>query len=97
MTSIIVAIITGISVATPTIISTVVNNNVRYKVLEEQLKYTNLQIEDLSKQVAKQNNLLERVALLEHDTQTAFMRIDEIRNNVKEFSAKYDRDLEALR
>lgn len=39
-------------------------------------------IEQLEKKMEKHNNLLERVALLEHDEQTQWKRIDEIREEM---------------
>lgn len=39
---------------------------------------------ELEKKVEKHNQLVERVTVLERDTKTAFNRIDEIREEVKE-------------
>lgn len=42
-------------------------------------KLTNHRLMELEKRVEKHDNLLERVAVLERDLQTAFRRIDKIR------------------
>lgn len=39
-------------------------------------------IEQLEKKVEKHNNLVERIALLEHDEQTQWKRIDELKGRV---------------
>lgn len=39
-------------------------------------------IEQLEKKVEKHNNLVERVALLEHDEATQWRRIDELREDI---------------
>lgn len=41
-------------------------------------------IDELEKKVEKHNNVIERTIVLERDVKTAFNRIDEIRNDVKE-------------
>lgn len=40
-------------------------------------------IEQLEKKMEKHNNLVERVALLEHDEQTQWKRIDELREELE--------------
>lgn len=39
-------------------------------------------IEQLEKKMEKHNNIIERVALLEHDEQTQWKRIDELREQI---------------
>lgn len=41
-------------------------------------------VDDLRKQVEKHNNLIERVAVVERDLKTAFNRIDETRQEIRE-------------
>ena len=41
-------------------------------------------VDDLKTQVEKHNNLVERVAYVERDLKTAFIRIDEQREEIKE-------------
>lgn len=75
------ALISGICVAIPTIISVIVTSNSRDAVNEERIKFLSMQIDELSDRVAKHNNLVERMAVVERDVKTAFKRIDELRES----------------
>ena len=44
-------------------------------------------VDELKKQVEKHNNLVEKVAVLERDNKTAFNKIDENRDDIKEIRA----------
>lgn len=66
--AIIVAFITGSLAIVSNVIVAVMNS-----------KLTLYRIEQLEKKVEKHNNLVERVALIEHDEQTQWKRIDELR------------------
>lgn len=77
------ALISGICVAIPTIISVIVTSNARDAVNEERIKFLSMQIDELSDRVAKHNNLVERMAVVERDVKTAFKRIDELRESSK--------------
>lgn len=77
------ALISGICVAIPTIISVIVTSNTRDAVNEERIKFLSMQIDELSDRVAKHNNLVERMAVVERDVKTAFKRIDELRESSK--------------
>ena len=69
---IIIAAITSISTLIAAIVSIIVNNRViGYKV------------DELAKRVELHNHLIERVAIVERDTKTAFNRIDEIREDLR--------------
>lgn len=48
-------------------------------------KLTTFRIEALEKKVEKHNNLIERMALIEHDEQTQWKRIDELRADLEEY------------
>lgn len=48
-------------------------------------KLTTFRIEALEKKVEKHNNLIERMALIEHDEQTQWKRIDELRADFEEY------------
>lgn len=78
--AVITALISGICVAIPTIVSVVVTSNTRDAVNEERIKHLSEKIDDLSVRVQKHNNLVERIAVVERDMKTAFNRIDEIRS-----------------
>lgn len=45
-------------------------------------------VDDLKAQVEKHNNLVERVAYVERDLKTAFNRIDEQREEIKELRSE---------
>lgn len=70
-TSIIVALITGGLAIVSNVIVALMNS-----------KLTLYRIEQLEKKVEKHNNLVERVALIEHDEQTQWKRIDELRTEL---------------
>lgn len=70
-TSIIVALITGgLAIASNVIVALMNSKLMLYR------------IEQLEKKVEKHNNLVERVALIEHDEQTQWKRIDELRTEL---------------
>lgn len=48
-------------------------------------KLTVYRIEQLEKKVERHNNLMERVALMEHDEQTQWKRIDELREELETY------------
>ena len=77
--AVITALISGLCVAIPTIISVIVTANTRDAVHEEQIKYLSEKIDSLSAKVEKHNHLVERVAVAERDLKTAFNRIDELK------------------
>lgn len=52
--------------------------------LDDSTKNTDEKIDQLRRDVEKHNNLVERMAVVERDQKTAFIRIDEIRDEVKE-------------
>lgn len=56
------AIVSGVCVAVPTIIATIVNNSAHDQVTDERMKSTIDKIEELSERVNKHNNLIERMA-----------------------------------
>ena len=70
-TDILVAVIGGICVAVPTIITTFVSNNKANAVMHYKIEY-------LTKQVEKHNSVVERMAVVENSIQSAHRRIDEL-------------------
>lgn len=70
-TSIIVALITGGLAIVSNVIVALMNS-----------KLMLYRIEQLEKKVEKHNNLVERVALIEHDEQTQWKRINELRTEL---------------
>lgn len=70
--AIISSIITATSMLAVSILSILVNNRlVAYKV------------DELSKKVEKHNNVVERTACLERDVKSAFIRLDEVKDDIK--------------
>lgn len=82
-TNVVTALISGLCVAVPTIISVIVTANARNAVVEERIKFLTEKFDNLSDRVTKHNQLVERVAIVERDLKTAFNRIDEIREERK--------------
>ncbi len=51
-------------------------------------KMTNFRLEQLEKKVEKHNQVVERTAVLRRDVDTAYMRIDEMRERVVQLEQK---------
>ena len=77
------AIVSGVCVAVPTIITTLVNNSAHNKVIDERMKLTSEKIEELSERMNKHNNLIERMVIVERDLKTAWRQIDDIKQEKK--------------
>lgn len=73
------ALISGLCVAIPTIISVIVTSNTRDALNEERLKNLSKQISELSDRVQVHNGFGERIALVERDIKTIFKKIDELK------------------
>jgi len=72
----VVAIISGMCVAIPSIIASVMTNNKNKLLLE-------YKIDELTKRVEKHNGMVERTYKIENDLKTAFTRIDNLREHIK--------------
>lgn len=81
--NIITAIISGLSVAIPTIISVIVTSNSRDAVIEERMKFLSEKIDALSDKVQQHNNFAVRIAEIERDLKTLFRLLDEVKRSVK--------------
>ena len=79
MTSIITALISGLCVAIPTIISVIVTANARDAVIEERIKYLSEKIDSLSVKVQQHNNFEARIIAIERDMKTAFNLLDDLK------------------
>ena len=82
--SIIVALISGAITLIGIFISAKGTTDKMTQKLEVHQAVTENKIDTLQKQVEKHNSIIERTFVLERDVKTAFNRIDEIRNDVKE-------------
>lgn len=81
--TIITAIISGLSVAIPTIISVIVTSNAREAVIEERIRFLSEKIDTLSDKVQQHNNFAVRIAEIERDVKTIFRSIEEIKRGAK--------------
>ena len=77
--TVITALISGLCVAIPTIISVIVTSNTRDAITEERIKNLSKQIDDLSVKVDTHNRFGERIALLERDVKTVFKKFDDLK------------------
>ena len=76
------ALITGLCVAVPTIISVVVTSNTRDAVNEERIKNLSEKIDDLSAKVQVHNSFAERIAIVERDIKTRFNLLEQMRKEI---------------
>ena len=81
--AILTALISGLCVAVPTIISVVVTSNTRDAVNEERIKNLAKQISELSERVQIHNSFAERIALIERDIKVINKRVDEMKGATK--------------
>ena len=79
--TIVTALISGLCVAIPTIISVVVTSNTRDAVNEERIKNLSEKIDDLSVKVELHNKFAERIAIVERDLKTCFNYIEQMRRD----------------
>lgn len=70
-----VALISGACVAIPSIIATILTGS-------SNRKLTEYQINELKEKVEKHNNVIERMTKAEINIDTAFKRIDDLRNDI---------------
>ncbi len=68
---IIVALITSISTLIVAIVSIIMSN-----------RLISFKVDDLTKKVEKHNNLVERIAVLERDSKTAFNQLAEVKGDI---------------
>lgn len=81
--TVITALISGLCVAIPTIISVIVTSNTRDALNEERIKNLSKQIDDLSVKVDTHNKFGERIALIERDMKTVFKKFDSLEGKMK--------------
>lgn len=77
------ALISGLCVALPSLLATVLSNRAHDKVTDEKMRQTGRDIAKLSERVDKHNNLIERMAIVERDLKTAWRQIDDIKEEKK--------------
>ena len=74
-----VALISGLCVAVPSVITTMFSNNKANTLM-------NYRIDELTKKVERHNNVVERMALQERETKAIWKRIDEIKEELEKES-----------
>ena len=77
--AIVTALISGLCVAIPTIISVIATSNTRDAVIEERMRHLSEKIDGLSARVQLHNNFDTRIAVVERDLKTAFNLLAEMR------------------
>jgi hypothetical protein len=75
---VITALISGLCVAIPTIITTITSNRARDKVMEERMKFMTEKIDDLSARVDKHNQFNDRLIIVEQAVKSAHHRIEQL-------------------
>lgn len=81
--TIITALISGLCVAIPTIISVIVTSNTRDAVIEERIRFLSEKIDTLSDKVQQHNNFAVRIAEIERDVKTVFRLLEDFRRSEK--------------
>ena len=74
--AVMVALISGLCVAVPSVITTMFSNNKANALM-------NYRIDELTKKVEKHNNVVERMALQEQQAKTMWKKIDDIQDELK--------------
>lgn len=84
--TVLVAIISGLCVGVPSVFSTIMLNNKNQAVInakvEENQKFVDYKIGELTQKVEKHNSVVERMALQEKETKTIWKKIDEMQNEL---------------
>ena len=66
-------------------------NNAKFEQISVQIASLSQQVADLKEQVEKHNSTIERTFKLESDMNTAFKRIDELKDRDEKLEAKMDK------
>ena len=86
--TVLVAIISGLCVGVPSIFTTIMLNNKHQAVInakvEDNQKFIDYKIQELSDRVDKHNNVVERMALQERETKALWRNVDELKKVNKE-------------
>ena len=86
--TVLVAIISGLCVGVPSIFTTIMLNNKNQAVInakvEDNQKFIDYKIQELTERVDKHNNVVERMALQERETKALWRNVDELKKVNKE-------------
>ncbi|MCI9092667.1 MAG: hypothetical protein HFF36_02615 [Coprobacillus sp.] len=85
--TVLVAIISGLCVGVPSIFTTIMLNNKNQAVInakvEDNQKFIDYKIQELTDRVDKHNNVVERMALQERETKALWRKVDELKGKDK--------------
>lgn len=80
--TVLVSIISGLCVGVPSIITTIMLNNKNQAIIntkvEENQKFIDYKIQELTERVDKHNNVVERMALQERETKALWKNVDKL-------------------
>lgn len=80
--TVLVAIVSGLCVGVPSIITTVMLNNKNQAVInakvEDNQRFIDYKIQELTDRVDKHNNVVERMALQERETKALWKQVDKL-------------------
>lgn len=82
-TEIIIALISGLSVAIPTTIANITSNKAHDRVTDERMKFMSEQIKDLAVKVEKHNEFSEKLVILDQKVTAEHQRLDVIYEQLK--------------
>lgn len=77
--TIVTALISGLCVAIPSILTVIVTANTRDAVIEERIRFLSEKIDALSEKVQQHNNFAVRIAEIERDMKTVYRLLDDIK------------------
>ena len=75
----------------PSVIAVILSNRSHDKVIDERMKNMNDRFTELSSKVEKHNNLVERLAVAEHDIKSAHARIDDVNKTLTIVSSRTEK------
>lgn len=80
---VITAIISGFCVAVPTIVATVTSNKAHDRVVDERIKYMSEQLNDLKIKFEKQDDIKEKIVILDQKVTAEHNRLDALCEQIK--------------
>lgn len=80
---VLVAIISGFCVGAPTIIATITSNKAHDRVVDERIKYLSEQLNDLKTKFDKQDDIKEKIVILDQKVTAEHQRLDAICEQLK--------------
>lgn len=84
--AVLVALISGLCVAVPTMVTTLVSSYQNKTLNEYRFNELQTDFKTLREKVEKHNGIVERTSILEIETKTIFKRLDEIKSEIHEMN-----------